>query len=116
MRPLLSKSVFTQTSSLRRSPIDVSSSATGCLCRTSCYCLLPILAATGGCIALVPRRLALLFAERFELRLLEPPVRFPPLRLRMIWSRAVDTDPGHRWFRQALVTAVAEDDEKRASR
>ena len=80
------------------------------------FMLLPILAATGGCIALVPRRLALLFAERFELRLLEPPVRFPPLRLRMIWSRAVDTDPGHRWFRQALVTAIAEDDEKRASR
>ncbi len=72
------------------------------------FMLLPILAATAGCIALVPRRLALLFAERFELRLLEAPVRFPPLRLRMIWSRTADSDPGHRWFREALVTAVGE--------
>jgi DNA-binding transcriptional LysR family regulator len=73
------------------------------------FMLLPLLAATGGCIALVPRRLARIFAKRFDLRMLEPPMRFPPLRLRMIWSRTVDGDPGHRWFRDALVTAVGEE-------
>jgi DNA-binding transcriptional LysR family regulator len=41
------------------------------------FMLLPILAATGGCIALVPRRLALLFAERFELRLRNAASRSP---------------------------------------
>jgi DNA-binding transcriptional LysR family regulator len=48
-------------------------------------------------------------AERFDLRLLDPPMRFPLLRLRMIWSRTVDGDPGHRWFREALFTAIGEE-------
>jgi hypothetical protein len=37
-------------------------------------------------------------AERFDLRLLDPPMRFPLLRLRMIWSRTVDGDPGTGGF------------------
>ncbi len=40
-------------------------------------------------------------------------MRLPPLRLQMRWARAVDSDPGHRWFREALLGAVAAEDARR---
>jgi DNA-binding transcriptional LysR family regulator len=47
-------------------------------------------------------RVATLFADQLPLRVLEPPLRLPKIRLAMIWQQGYDTDPAHRWLRERL--------------
>ena len=35
---------------------------------------------------------------------LEPPFNIPRMRLRMVWSPLLHSDPGHRWFRKMIKT------------
>lgn len=48
-------------------------------------------------------RLARTFVGLLPLRILEPPVPLPAVRLVMVWADRHDADPAHRWFRERLV-------------
>jgi DNA-binding transcriptional LysR family regulator len=66
----------------------------------------PFLVASTGRIALVQRRLALLFADRLGLRVLDPPAPLEPLVSRLWWHERHTDDPAHAWFRQVVVRAA----------
>jgi DNA-binding transcriptional LysR family regulator len=50
----------------------------------------------------VPERVARATADRFGLRVLEPPVELAPYAIRQIWHPRHDADPGHGWLRSSL--------------
>jgi LysR family nod box-dependent transcriptional activator len=57
-------------------------------------------------IATIHERLAAFYAQYLDLRLLEPPIDIPPVKMCLQWHRYLDADPGHRWMRQ-LILSVA---------
>lgn len=60
-------------------------------------------------VTLVQERLARLFSESQELRILEPPVPTPTLTETMSWHPRATDDPAHRWLRERLrATASAQ--------
>jgi len=56
----------------------------------------------------VSQRLAHLYAQRFGLQILKPPLTLPPYTISQVWHPRVDADPSHRWFRRLVVTAARE--------
>ena len=46
----------------------------------------------------LPRSLARRFEKTYPIRVFEPPIAYPPLRLILLWPRSRDTDPALRWF------------------
>jgi DNA-binding transcriptional LysR family regulator len=54
----------------------------------------------------VSERLATLYADRFRLQVLHPPISLPSYTIAQVWHPRVEADPAHRWFRQ-LVAHVA---------
>jgi len=66
---------------------------------------LPFLLRGTSMVAMLQRRLALRLQDAAEIRLLEPPVRTPKLRLRMWWSAAAN-DPAQTWLRAQLAQAA----------
>jgi len=58
-------------------------------------------------IATVPRRHARMYARQFSLRLLDPPIEFPPLTEYLQWHRHQERDPGLVWFRNLIKTVAA---------
>jgi LysR family nod box-dependent transcriptional activator len=61
-------------------------------------------------VATLPSRLAKVCAERYAVRLLDPPIALPPMRYCMQWHRHHTTDPGHRWVRAQLAAVAREID------
>ena len=59
----------------------------------------PILAATDLAV-IMPLRPAQRFAERHDLRVLEPDLGLPPFTVSMHWTWRSAHDPGHRWLRE----------------
>lgn len=59
-------------------------------------------------IATVPRRLAEAQATTLKLQLLDFPVPTPAVPIYLIWPKALDNDPAHRWFRELLHQVFAE--------
>ncbi|MCB9759898.1 MAG: LysR family transcriptional regulator [Alphaproteobacteria bacterium] len=55
----------------------------------------------------VPGRLAAVFARQHPVGFFDPPLGASPFTLSMSWSRRLDADPGHRWFRAAVAAALA---------
>jgi len=53
-------------------------------------------------IATIPTRLATIFAKRYAVRLLTPPIALPSLSLCMQWHRSLTEDPGHSWLRSEI--------------
>ena len=53
-------------------------------------------------IATLHSRLAELYADSLELRLIPPPIDIPVLNEAMQWPRYLDGDPGHRWLRDFI--------------
>ncbi len=54
-------------------------------------------------IATVPRRLAERFVAFHPLRMLEPPVELPSVKLHLGWHELHRSDPGHAWLREQLI-------------
>ncbi|MGH7092306.1 MAG: hypothetical protein ACREFB_02070, partial [Stellaceae bacterium] len=52
--------------------------------------------------ALLPRRLADTFADRFGLKLIEPPYPSPSFEVMSIWQRDVGEQPAVAWVRRIL--------------
>ena len=57
-------------------------------------------------IATVPRRLATSMMRHLPIQILEPPLNLPTLSETLIWHPRSDTDPGHRWMRDAMIKAA----------
>ncbi len=53
-------------------------------------------------VTVLQERLARLFQESQELRILEPPVPTPPLTETMSWHPRATNDPAHRWLRERV--------------
>ncbi len=53
-------------------------------------------------------RIARFYADQLPLRVLEPPLRLPRIRLAMIWHEQHDADPAHRWLRERFGAVAAE--------
>lgn len=56
----------------------------------------------------VPERLARAAAGRLGLRILEPPIPLAAYALSLVWHPRLDSDPAHRWLREAFVRAALE--------
>lgn len=63
------------------------------------YLVAPAVAARTNLLAIVPKRVALVFAAAMPLQLLEPPIPIPPLRISLYWHDRSHRDPRHRWLR-----------------
>jgi DNA-binding transcriptional LysR family regulator len=75
--------------------------------RVSHFLMVPMLVARTDLVAALSRRVAEPFAQPLGLRLLEPPLKLPRARVRQVWHEQLETDPAHRFLRQALA-AVAQ--------
>lgn len=58
--------------------------------------------------ALAPKRLARSLAERYGLRLFDPPYASPPVVIEALWRRDLTGSPPLDWFRSQLRAAAAE--------
>ncbi len=65
------------------------------------------LVAHSDCVLTVSERLAQVYAERFGLQLLKPPLALPSHTICQVWHPRVDADPSHRWFRRLMVRVAA---------
>jgi len=72
----------------------------------SFLCVGPIVAGT-DLVAVVPSNLAALVAERGDLQLIEPPVRFPGFDVSMVWHRRFHRDPAGEWLRATFAKLFA---------
>ena len=69
--------------------------------------LIPEFVVGSACIATLHRRLAQLYARRFALRLLEPPLAIPATLQIVQWHAYQDADPALCWLRQLVQEAAA---------
>lgn len=67
---------------------------------------LPHMVAATGCIASIPLSLARPFQDVLPIRIFEPPVAFPPLKVIMVWTKASYRDEPHCWFRQQVRESI----------
>jgi DNA-binding transcriptional LysR family regulator len=77
--------------------------------RVDSYQATPYFVAGTGRVAVMQRRLALRFADRPDLRVLECPGDPPPIVETLWWHAKNDEDDAHTWFR-AMVARAAKDD------
>jgi len=59
-------------------------------------------------VAIVPSRLFEMHRSRLGLKSVAPPFRLPEINEICFWHSRNDTDPGHRWFGEALKTIAAD--------
>jgi len=63
---------------------------------------MPLIVRTTDLICTLPLRMARVYAEYFRLKVLKPPIDFPAIPVYLVWSKRLDADPGHQWFRNAF--------------
>ena len=63
------------------------------------FAVLPYLVATTGAISVVPESLAKRFSSIFPIRIFEPPIKFRPINLMMVWAKAREKDERLKWLR-----------------
>ncbi len=71
------------------------------------FALVPHLVMGTSRIATIHRRLAAYYASQLPLRVLTPPISFPPLREEMQWHTYRETDPGLQWLRDIFKEAIS---------
>ncbi|HEY3791095.1 MAG TPA: LysR family transcriptional regulator [Bradyrhizobium sp.] len=57
-------------------------------------------------IATLSERLARRFLDHYRLRMIELPIRLPPMRNSVFWHERMQSDPRSRWFRKLLADAA----------
>lgn len=72
------------------------------------FLLLPLIAAETRCVALTHRSLAERMRRLAPIRICNPPFQTEKVEICALWSRTVDLDPGHRWFREVLKDICAQ--------
>jgi DNA-binding transcriptional LysR family regulator len=68
----------------------------------------PAAVARSNLLATVPERLAIGFADRLELQVLELPLKLPAIRYALFWHERSHRDTRHRWLRQLVVRVAKE--------
>ncbi len=63
---------------------------------------MPLIVKNTDFICTLPRRMAMLYAEYFRIKILRAPIEFPKVPIFLVWSKAMDHDPGHQWLRDSL--------------
>jgi DNA-binding transcriptional LysR family regulator len=63
---------------------------------------MPLMVQASDMIGTLPRRMATLYADSFRLRAHAVPLRTPQFPVYLIWHEALESDPGHQWFRTHL--------------
>lgn len=53
-------------------------------------------------VKLVPRKVALVWAKQYPLRLVKPPVHIPDFAISMLWHERTEADPAQQWIRRTL--------------
>ena len=74
--------------------------------RVDSYQAVPFLLASTDRIALVQERLARIYADQLNLRILEPPAQLDPLIERLWWHERHTDEPAHEWFRRIVIRAA----------
>jgi DNA-binding transcriptional LysR family regulator len=67
----------------------------------------PMVVANTDLVLTLPRRVAELLADRFELAVYEPPLALPGFAMQMVWHERFDKDPAHAWFRELVQRGAA---------
>ena len=70
------------------------------------FTLVPLFVVGTDRIATIQERIAKLYARTMPLRILKPPVPFPSMHWVLQWHQHQTTDPGLRWFREAVLSAA----------
>jgi DNA-binding transcriptional LysR family regulator len=63
----------------------------------------PLVVARSDLIVTAPRALAAGLLGVTRLRMLPPPLELPRFTTHMVWHERAETDPAHRWLRDAVV-------------
>lgn len=63
---------------------------------------MPLIVKNSNLICTLPRRMAMLYAEYFRVKILKAPIKFPTVPIFLVWSQMLDNDPGHQWLRDSL--------------
>lgn len=66
----------------------------------------PRIVAQTDLILTLPRRLAAMMAEQEALVLIDPPLKLAEFQISQLWHERQQSDPRHRWLRDAMVRAA----------
>jgi DNA-binding transcriptional LysR family regulator len=72
------------------------------------FLVAPFVVADTDHLFTAPRELVSSLAERLGLELCEPPIALPPVPVGAFWHERFHADPGHRWFRAAVIEVVTQ--------
>lgn len=64
---------------------------------------MPLLVQMSDMVCTLPRRMANLYADHFQLTAHEVPVRTPRFPVFLFWHESMNRDPGHEWLRNHLM-------------
>jgi DNA-binding transcriptional LysR family regulator len=71
------------------------------------FLVAPHIVAQTDLVLTLAARIASAFAATLSVRVLEPPLELPGVRLSMLWHERNDADAAHRWMRERLVEVAA---------
>lgn len=80
--------------------------------RTSHFAILPFIVSRSNLVAMFPKRLAEMFRDLADLRIVRSPYPFKDFNLSMAWHPRVHHDVEHRWLRQLVIRCAAAIDGK----
>ena len=64
---------------------------------------MPFMVQKTNLICTLPKRMATLYSDYFQLKLLVPPLRIPRFPIYLIWNESLHEDVGHRWLRNSFI-------------
>ncbi len=64
---------------------------------------MPVIVQSSDLICTLPRRMAHLYADHFNLKSYAVPLRIPRFPVYLIWHESAEADAGHLWFRNCLI-------------
>jgi DNA-binding transcriptional LysR family regulator len=66
------------------------------------FLAIPRLVSMTDLIIAAPRKLALVLAAQYPLRIVKPPVAIPEFTISMLWHERTNADPAQQWIRNML--------------
>ncbi|CAM5507360.1 HTH-type transcriptional regulator LeuO OS=Afipia felis OX=1035 GN=leuO PE=3 SV=1 [Afipia felis] len=63
---------------------------------------MPVVIRNTDFICTLPRRIAQVYGADFHLKTLKTPLNLEKLSLYLVWSKSMDSDPAHEWFRDSF--------------
>ena len=64
---------------------------------------MPFMVQKTNLICTLPKRMATLYSDYFQLRLYTPPLRIPKFPVYLLWHESIEEDVGHKWLRNSLI-------------